>query len=169
MPKLRKIRWALYSITWKSKRDSEGTESVSSGAHWSVTSQQLKFEKDYQTRLNQLPSSSSSWPLVHAFQNADGGYLLKTNQFTTISARELADSLKLSLKVIEAKLVNLSKRHIVTYAGSGQFKFTSPVDMLSTKLKISMVISISFCKRWTRLRKCTQTQQVGDGKSPALS
>ncbi len=52
-----------------------------------------------------------------------------------ISARELADSLKLSLKVIEAELTNLSKRRIVTYAGSGQFKFTSPVDMLSTRLK----------------------------------
>ena len=95
----------------------------------------LKFEKDYQARLNELPSSSSSWRLVHAFQNADGGYLLNTSQFTTISARELADSLKQSLKFIEDELTNLSKRRIVTYAGSGRFKFTSPVDMLSTRLK----------------------------------
>jgi superfamily I DNA/RNA helicase len=95
----------------------------------------LKFEKDYQARLNELPSSSSSWRLVHVFQNTDGGYLLNTSQFTTISARELADSLKLPLKDIETELTNLSKRRIVTYAGNGRFKFTSPMAMLSTRLK----------------------------------
>jgi superfamily II DNA helicase RecQ/superfamily I DNA/RNA helicase len=94
---------------------------------------QVQFERGYQKRLETLPEASPSWPLVHAFQQVDE-YRLTTDHWTTFSARELADSLHLSLKTLEQELVNLLRRRIIAREGSGYFWLNEPVERLSARL-----------------------------------
>jgi superfamily II DNA helicase RecQ/superfamily I DNA/RNA helicase/DNA polymerase III epsilon subunit-like protein len=88
---------------------------------------QLRFEKNYQRKVQELPPGSRSWPLLNLFQKSED-YRLATDRFTTISAREITDKLRLSLHNLEGELLNLVRRGILQYAGSGQFKLQYPLD-----------------------------------------
>ncbi len=95
---------------------------------------QLKFSPDYQARLLELPPASPSWQLVRVLQDSSD-YRLCADRFLTVSARELADSLHVSLRSLETELLNLVRRGIIQYGGSGQFKLNDPIPLLSEKLR----------------------------------
>src|SRR5260221_7566802 len=94
---------------------------------------QLKFEKEYQQQLQKLPLSSPSWQLLKVLQYNEG-YQLSPERFRALSARELADSLHTTFKKVESELLNLVRRGMISYAGSGQFKLSYPVVLLKDKL-----------------------------------
>ncbi|HEY6287192.1 MAG TPA: helicase-related protein, partial [Ktedonobacteraceae bacterium] len=126
------VNTLLYYLEYQTKDKRTHQPVLERGAYASNV-WQLRFEKDYQSRLRELPPGSASWPLVKIFQGGTD-YQLTPERFLTISARDLADSLHVSLKVLETELLNLVRRGIISYAGSGQFKPNYPLPVLYEKL-----------------------------------
>ena len=126
------VHTLLYYLEYQTKDKRTHQALVERGAYASNT-WQLRFANEYQSRLQTLPAVSASWPLVHiCLSNRE--YRLNHEHFSTLSARELADSLHVSLKVLETELLNLVRRGIIEYGGSGQFKLHDPLPILYEKL-----------------------------------
>jgi len=127
-----RVHTLLYYLEYQTKDKRTHQALIERGAYASNI-WQLRFTKEYQTRLQALPSVSASWPLVRIFLS-NSEYRLNHERFSTLSARELADSLHVSLKTLETELLNLARRGIIEYGGSGQFKLHDPLPILSEKL-----------------------------------
>ena len=126
------VHTLLYYLEYQTKDKRSHQALVERGAYASNI-WQLRFGKEYQTRLQALPAGSASWPLVRIFLS-NNEYRLNHERFLTLSARELANSLHVSLKILETELLNLVRRGIIEYAGSGQFKLNYPLPILYEKL-----------------------------------
>jgi len=126
------VHTLLYYLEYQTKDKRTHQALIERGAYASNI-WQLRFGKEYQTRLQALPAGSASWPLVRIFLS-NSEYRLNHEHFSTLSARELADSLHVSLKTLETELLNLVRRGIIEYGGSGQFKLHDPLPILYEKL-----------------------------------
>ncbi|HVB23446.1 MAG TPA: DEAD/DEAH box helicase [Ktedonobacteraceae bacterium] len=84
---------------------------------------QLKFEQDYKQQSQSLPETSSSQPLLQLFLDSDE-YGLNVDTVTAISLKELASSLDWKISTVESEILNLVRRHIITYKCDGRVRWT---------------------------------------------
>ncbi len=84
---------------------------------------QLKLEKGYKEQEKLLPENSPSRPLLKLFLHSDF-FGLNEEILTTLSMRELAETLRWSISKLERELLNLVQRRIVTYECAGRINWT---------------------------------------------
>ena len=83
----------------------------------------LRFEAGYQERAARLPADSASLPLLRILRDAED-FALSEFTTTAIAAGELASSLGWPLRALEAELLNLVRRQIITYVSNGRVRWT---------------------------------------------
>jgi ribosomal protein L37E len=83
----------------------------------------LQWEHGYGERLARLPASSPSWRLVELFLHSEE-FALQEDRPTPVSVGELHESLRLGYRALESELLNLARRHLVTYVTEGRVRWT---------------------------------------------